>query len=731
MVLLFASSVVGSLSAAQILISPPGGKFAEAQRVVLSWDDPEVFRSLRYTLDGSEPNETSPTVLTPVAIDIATTATLKVRALGGSESATASFIIGSEVLEFTPNAGTYVEGTAIALTAPYASEAIIYYTLDGSTPSISSPVYSSPIALQTGIQVKAIVWQENKGAGVAQSATYSVTTTPVNFSPQSGDVLRGSTVTLASSVGAAIFYVINPTPLQLLNISALPWVTYVEPLQIDQDAVIYAKSEKSGQIAAVNHAAFSVARLPRPDFSPDRGPISEGTPITITSSFAGAVIRYTLDGSEPSDSSPEYSVPVVVQVNGRLKARAFYPQYTASYTRYVYYRSAEMQVIPPPSDDLPRLKFTKVSESDRAVWITHANDGTGRLFIVQLNGTVGVLGQATPFLSLPYDPYGGAIPGSSFPAEILSVAFPPDYDNKAYFYCSYRFNGLVRVSKFFTLANPNVADAQSEVVVGNYSVSGPSGQLIFGPDGTLYLNQTGSVASHMPASFFQDSDVLSSKLIRILTESGGEEEVEATSGRWPFRDYLNNASIQTVGALLYRGPGRRMQGRYFCGDRSSSIFSIEDSSGEVVGKLLSRPIFSYAWLFEQPSIDYPFDVVAMGEGEDGRLYVSNYGTTIYLQTGPGNTSEPHIVGGGIYRVDDDETVFSLSPRLMPDGHLDLAWLAASGFQYQIQTSEDLMGWQNYLTPFIGDGEIVKINDETSALSGKKFYRIITSPVAEP
>ncbi len=54
LMLLFASDAISSLSAAQIVISPPGGKFAEAQRVVVGWDDPEEFRSLRYTLDGSD-----------------------------------------------------------------------------------------------------------------------------------------------------------------------------------------------------------------------------------------------------------------------------------------------------------------------------------------------------------------------------------------------------------------------------------------------------------------------------------------------------------------------------------------------------------------------------------------------------------------------------------------------------------------------------------------------------
>ncbi len=723
----------GSLSAAQILISPAGGKFAEAQRVVLSWDDPEEFRPLRYTLDGSEPDETSPMVLPPVAIDITVTATLKVRVWDGSEYATASFVIGPEVLEFAPKAGAYVEGTTITLTAPYASDAIIHYTLDGSIPSVSSPVYSSPVTLSSNVQFNAFVWRPEHGAGLVQSVSYYTTTTPVTFDPPAGEVLRGTTVTLTSSPGAALYYVFSPTVLHLRNLSSLAWVPYVEPLLIDADTVIYAKAEKSGQLAAYTHAAFSVPRLPRPNFSPERGPISADASVTITSAFAGAVIRYTLDGTEPSEASPEYTEPVTVGVSGRLKARTFHPQYAASYTCYTFYRGAGKPVVPPPSDDLPKLKFTKVAETDRAVWITHAGDGSGRLFIVQLNGTIGILGRPTPFLSLPYDPFGGLIFGSPPPAEILSVAFPPLYDEKARFYCSYRTAGGVRVSKFFALAHPDVADPQSEIVLGTYPVTGEAGQLIFGPDGTLYLNKIGPIASHMPASFFQDSEVLSTKLLAILTESGGEEAVEPTPGRWPFRGFFENITVSTTGALPYRGPFRRMQGRYFCGDRSGKVFTVEQADAGVVSKSLAYPQFldplnPLGGGLGEPPRYYPFDIVAMGEDEEGRLYVSNYGKTYYMQVNGGPAVEARQMGGGIYRVGDDETVFGLLPELASGGGLKLSWHTVTGLQYQIQTSEDLINWQDYLTPFSGTGDAMQVNDSGTSVPSK-FYRIRTEPGA--
>ena len=54
-----------------------------------------------------------------------------------------------------PAAGTVAKNTQVSLTSP--SGANIYYTLDGSTPSMSSTEYSGPITLEKSLTIKAIV----------------------------------------------------------------------------------------------------------------------------------------------------------------------------------------------------------------------------------------------------------------------------------------------------------------------------------------------------------------------------------------------------------------------------------------------------------------------------------------------------------------------------------------------------------------------------------------------
>ncbi len=58
-------------------------------------------------------------------------------------------------------------------------------------------------------------------------------------------------------------------------------------------------------------------------FDAERGFFTTAFPVTITTATPGAEIRYTIDGSEPSELSPLYTVPVTVSTTTALRARAF------------------------------------------------------------------------------------------------------------------------------------------------------------------------------------------------------------------------------------------------------------------------------------------------------------------------------------------------------------------------------------------------------------------------
>lgn len=60
-----------------------------------------------------------------------------------------------------------------------------------------------------------------------------------------------------------------------------------------------------------------------PEVEPASGIFVEKTDISIADIPAGAVVRYTLDGTEPSSSSPEYVAPVEITGNTRFTAAYF------------------------------------------------------------------------------------------------------------------------------------------------------------------------------------------------------------------------------------------------------------------------------------------------------------------------------------------------------------------------------------------------------------------------
>ncbi|PKL42693.1 MAG: hypothetical protein CVV42_20775, partial [Candidatus Riflebacteria bacterium HGW-Riflebacteria-2] len=153
-----------------------------------------------YTLDGSDPDETSIPYLG--AFTLSTTTTVRTRAYkaGYKESLIEeiTYIVGNNIgaIVFQPAAGTYLNPIDVTIITSQP-DADIYYTTDGTDPQVvggvpqgTTTLYLSPIHLgfsPTSVTIKALAvkenWTESRG-----SATYKVT-----------DVLAAPTITPASS----------------------------------------------------------------------------------------------------------------------------------------------------------------------------------------------------------------------------------------------------------------------------------------------------------------------------------------------------------------------------------------------------------------------------------------------------------------------------------------------------------------------------------------------------
>jgi glucose/arabinose dehydrogenase len=180
------------------------------------------------------------------------------------------------------------------------------------------------------------------------------------------------------------------------------------------------------------------------------------------------------------------------------------------------------------------------------VHVTHAGDGSGRLFVAERAGRVRIVKEghlmAAPFLDIR-----GRVQSNFEEQGLLSVAFPPGDAAKDGFYVFYTARrdpdgggSVLTVSHFAVTADPDVADPDTEQKI--LTVDHPTfanhngGMLAFGPDGHLYAGTGDGGSGGDPADHAQDPHSLLGKLLRLDAENGASApEVWALGLRNPWR----------------------------------------------------------------------------------------------------------------------------------------------------------------------------------------------------
>lgn len=176
--------------------------------------------------------------------------------------------------------------------------------------------------------------------------------------------------------------------------------------------------------------------------------------------------------------------------------------------------------------DLPSIVLSfPIGGFAQPVVITHAGDGSGRLFVVEQPGRIRIIKNgallATPFLDISARLTSGGERGT------LGLAFPPGFATKRYFYVNYtNLSGDIVIARFRVSAgNADVADPASEQIV--LTIPHPTnsnhngGQLAFSQrDGFLYIGVGDGGAGNDPPNNAQNPNQLLGKLLRIDVETG-------------------------------------------------------------------------------------------------------------------------------------------------------------------------------------------------------------------
>jgi glucose/arabinose dehydrogenase len=209
---------------------------------------------------------------------------------------------------------------------------------------------------------------------------------------------------------------------------------------------------------------------------------------------------------------------------------------------------------PPAAAQGVALRPVVESGLTRPVFVTHAGDGSGRLFVLEQRGLVRIIGPGgrlrdQPFLDIEDRVLSGGERG------LLGLAFAPDYARSGRFFVYYtrRPDGAATLAEYRVSANANRAARRERVLLtipqpfGNHN----AGMIAFGPGGHLFIATGDGGSQGDPQNNAQNVDNLLGAVLRIgvgprrnpyaiprnnpFARGGGRPEIFAWGLRNPWR----------------------------------------------------------------------------------------------------------------------------------------------------------------------------------------------------
>lgn len=297
------------------------------------------------------------------------------------------------------------------------------------------------------------------------------------------------------------------------------------------------------------------------------------------------------------------------------------------------------------------------------VQVTHASDGSGRLFVVEQPGTIRIIQdgapQDPPFLDIT------ALTVDTGERGLLGLAFHPNYAQNGLFYVNYTRadNGATVIARYQVSIDPDVADPNSAfeiLTIGQPYGNHNGGQLLFSPnDGYLYIGMGDGGSGGDPQENAQDPTNLLGAMLRIDV-GGGSPYVSPSDN-----PYVGVTGRDEIWAIGLRNPWRfsfdRKNGDLYIGDVGQNLweeisFQEGDSSGGLnFGWDCWEGTHQYEWTncdgltFTAPIAEYGHDVgrsITGGFVYRGTAYPALIGRYFYADYVTGRIWSLVKTGGG-------------------------------------------------------------------------------------
>lgn len=231
-----------------------------------------------------------------------------------------------ERIDFTPAPGEYSEPVIVIFNVPDNTR--VHYTLDGSEPTASSPIFTDPITVEDDTIIRYFTVHTNGLRSSVQEAFYRIRPKDPDegelrtvAEPPAGMYLKRVRVALSSKKGATIYYTIDGTdPTTGSDI-------YINPIDLTVDTQLkFFAVDEDGSSERVREELYRFqladqmvdTTSPEVRVAPLPADYRAGDLIRLTANEESEIF-YTLDGSDPTRNSPKYDGPFWLTAGSQVK----------------------------------------------------------------------------------------------------------------------------------------------------------------------------------------------------------------------------------------------------------------------------------------------------------------------------------------------------------------------------------------------------------------------------
>ncbi len=377
------------------VLSPDGGTYSAVQTVTLTSTTPGS--TIYYTIDGTVPTLSSASVASGGTVVVDRSRTVRAFAVAPGQPASletsATYTLVLPAPAVTPSTGTLTSPAMLTVTEAVVP-ADVRVTQNGADPTDTSPLYDAPVPIATTQTVKVKAFRDGWTPSSTVTRTYTMSYGALDaptIAPVAGTYATDQSISLQGPAGATLRYTTNgstPTTSSTL---------YTGPFPVSASTTVKARAFHPDWTASATTTAVYTLVVATPTLSLPTGSYAPGQAVTIACETPGATLRYTLNGTTPTPTSPTWTTGAALPLaDVTVTVGAWKTGYTASAVATSSYTLTEAFT---PGAVAAGTYHSVVLRADGTVWAVGENssgqlgDGTTtrRTTPVAVAGLTGVL----------------------------------------------------------------------------------------------------------------------------------------------------------------------------------------------------------------------------------------------------------------------------------------------------------------------------------------------------